>query len=475
MKRFKRSIAAIILSAALLAGCGKGTAPAPAEVSGADSTVTQQPTEAVAETVTDTVTDAAPTEQVADDTAAGTSTAGAALSAEAAAELSELFASYSTRMGGGFVPNLEIKELEEYSEEDVDRLDRAMRGYKSSGKNLLINKAKSFYFYDQLDKTGQDIYDSIYLLAQDPVNPDNVIALQTNDNVTSDAFNNELLLAYFAILADHPELFWMNNAIKTDVSIGYGKGSGGYKYAVYFLFNDIYKDFEKDMEAFNKATEAFMKTINLKQDDYKVARDIHDKLIDTVKYDDEVCEKGIAKDLAHTAYGALVENSRGDKNMAVCDGYSYAYLYLLQQAGIEASVIYGYGGPDEKNGEGHAWNVVKLGGDWYEVDSTWDDMMDTFEALEKDPRLPKEARPFVELPLKDSECGVKMTHYMYNLTTKDIRNYKSCEDNWLIIGDEYIDIIGDSVHIRDSEKKEDGNPYCVLMEMAPTSNGKKYR
>ncbi len=47
-----------------------------------------------------------------------------------------------------------------------------------------------------------------------------------------------------------------------------------------------------------------------------------------------------------------------------CSGYHKAYNYLLKRAGIE------YG--TSKN-SGHVWNLVKLDGEWYHVDVTWDD------------------------------------------------------------------------------------------------------
>ncbi len=52
---------------------------------------------------------------------------------------------------------------------------------------------------------------------------------------------------------------------------------------------------------------------------------------------------------------------------ALCEGYSKAFAYLCQSIGIECFCIGGTSdGP-------HMWNVVKLGGDWYQMDVTFDD------------------------------------------------------------------------------------------------------
>jgi hypothetical protein len=57
-----------------------------------------------------------------------------------------------------------------------------------------------------------------------------------------------------------------------------------------------------------------------------------------------------------------------------CVGYAHAVQYLADRTGIECMVITGV---NDKN-ESHAWNVVKIGGEWYNFDITWDDpILDT--------------------------------------------------------------------------------------------------
>lgn len=64
----------------------------------------------------------------------------------------------------------------------------------------------------------------------------------------------------------------------------------------------------------------------------------------------------------HSAYTVLAE--RG----GVCQGYALLAHTMLQKLGIETKYIVGYVGQ-----EGHAWNLVKLGGEWYHLDTTWND------------------------------------------------------------------------------------------------------
>ncbi|WP_408071553.1 Ig-like domain-containing protein [Butyrivibrio sp. JL13D10] len=97
---------------------------------------------------------------------------------------------------------------------------------------------------------------------------------------------------------------------------------------------------------------------------------IHDALLDHITYDYEGYEVQNPTHICHTAYAALVLGK------AVCDGYSQAFTYLLDYEGIniESVVVTGLG-----DGGGHAWNRVKLDGNWYEVDTTWDDADDTLD------------------------------------------------------------------------------------------------
>ena len=52
----------------------------------------------------------------------------------------------------------------------------------------------------------------------------------------------------------------------------------------------------------------------------------------------------------------------------VCDSYSKLYDRLLKEAGFECQRVSG-----TANGGSHAWNIVKIDGEWCHVDATWDD------------------------------------------------------------------------------------------------------
>ena len=62
----------------------------------------------------------------------------------------------------------------------------------------------------------------------------------------------------------------------------------------------------------------------------------------------------------YTMYGALV------RGLAVCEGYTRAYAYLLRRCGIESINC----ASDALN---HTWNLVLIDGNYYHVDVTYDD------------------------------------------------------------------------------------------------------
>lgn len=64
---------------------------------------------------------------------------------------------------------------------------------------------------------------------------------------------------------------------------------------------------------------------------------------------------------SYTPYGGLVDRK------AVCLGYATAFQLLAELAGIECVTVVGAAA-----GADHAWNQVRLDGEWYCVDVTWE-------------------------------------------------------------------------------------------------------
>ena len=118
-------------------------------------------------------------------------------------------------------------------------------------------------------------------------------------------------------------------------------------------------------EAVKKAIEVF-KAEHITEDmsDFEKEIEIIRYLVDTISYDWRNYQEDSIPDDSYTSYGALV------KQIAVCDGYAKTFVNMADACGMETKRVSGTaGGP-------HAWNRIKLDGQWYNVDVTWEDPID---------------------------------------------------------------------------------------------------
>lgn len=96
--------------------------------------------------------------------------------------------------------------------------------------------------------------------------------------------------------------------------------------------------------------------------DYDKMVAVHDKLLESMyySYDDEGNPSDEA--WAHNVIGSF------DKGKGVCESYAKVYQLVMNALGYESIMVAG-----TSNGEGHVWNLVKLDGEYYYIDCTWDD------------------------------------------------------------------------------------------------------
>lgn len=58
------------------------------------------------------------------------------------------------------------------------------------------------------------------------------------------------------------------------------------------------------------------------------------------------------------------------RGIGTCESYHSAYVKLLNKVGIQTGRM---------EGNVHVWTAVKMDGEWYQIDSTWDDMGDSYK------------------------------------------------------------------------------------------------
>ena len=160
------------------------------------------------------------------------------------------------------------------------------------------------------------------------------------------SFQKAFALVYF----QEPELFWING-----------------QYEVFdedTNFTPIY--YKADQETVAKMQAELDAKVKQIMDTIPQGATTIDKLKVFHDYIAKNCSFTKDGDYAQTVYGALVQGK------TQCEGYAKAMGYLCDKAGIENMLQVGTNAQKAS----HAWNIVKIDGEWYNIDVTWDDPTD---------------------------------------------------------------------------------------------------
>ena len=167
--------------------------------------------------------------------------------------------------------------------------------------------------------------------------------------------DNEIDRVYHAVLKDHPELFWVHNREKvyktTYSGRDYCQFSPGYTYTE--------EQRQEITQAMENAYQEVLSQVPDGADDYTKVMTVYTYVIDNTKY--------VISDDDQSIAGAFW------KKQAVCAGYAGAVQYLLERLDIPCIYV---DGSTKGSTEGHAWDIVKIGQEYYYVDATNGDQPD---------------------------------------------------------------------------------------------------
>ena len=119
----------------------------------------------------------------------------------------------------------------------------------------------------------------------------------------------------------------------------------------------------QDKQVLKAAKEVLEEQITPDMSDYDKEFALYDWLIGNVSYDQTHYEKKGAPRTSYEPYGPLV------KGKGVCLGFATTFQLFMDMVGIECITVTGAA---FRNRENHAWNMVRLNGEWYCADPTWD-------------------------------------------------------------------------------------------------------
>lgn len=179
----------------------------------------------------------------------------------------------------------------------------------------------------------------------------------------------EYQTAIEAFMHDNPDLFYIDVS-KMILNITTTTKFLKTTYNVYIAPTEDSTYLSDDFSNTSEIENAIKQIENIKDDilnkakgsDYQKILYIHDYLIDNIQYDSTYNQKG-----TYSIYGALIGKT------CVCEGYAKAFKYLVNSAGIQCEFMQGDAINSSGENESHAWNCIKLGNNWYEIDPTWDD------------------------------------------------------------------------------------------------------
>ncbi len=215
----------------------------------------------------------------------------------------------------------------------------------NTGSNLKFDSKYNPY-YAKLNNNEKLLYKQIYANA---VKLNSTFIPVVNLDVET---TNKVLES---VCNDHPELYFLENSFK-------------YKYTYDNICRQItlkFNSLDKADKKFDEEIDNIVKVANTFNTDLEKEQYVHDTLIDKINYDSNA-------EYNQSAYSALVNNN------TVCAGYAKAFQLIMNKLNIPTYYVTG-----TANGEHHAWNIVKLDGEYYNVDLTFDDTADKYKYFNK--------------------------------------------------------------------------------------------
>ena len=159
-------------------------------------------------------------------------------------------------------------------------------------------------------------------------------------------------------------LRWVYDTVGVNMG-GYVSGSTYYITYTYTVAYKTTAEQERETLAAAKKVLANLEAAGSMNTRQEKIRAIYDYICSHVTYDYDNLNNDSYR-LQYTAYGALIDGT------SVCQGYASLLYLMARLEGIPVRIIAGYATNSDGQGEGHAWNIVKLGSCYYNVDSTWD-------------------------------------------------------------------------------------------------------
>lgn len=203
----------------------------------------------------------------------------------------------------------------------------------------LKKEQEKYYNYQKIEEEYKGIYVEMHY----------VISHMKTDYILTYCEPTAIDRIFTCMMNDHPEIFWCD---------GYSYSLNEKNGEKYVRFSGTYTKTSDERIMFQQNIDEVIQEIinNAPSDEYGKVKYVYEYLIGNTIYDTEAME---SQNILSTL---LYQHS-------VCQGYAKTIQYLLQLMGMEATLVNG----TVHNDVPHAWNLIKVNGDYYWMDATWGD------------------------------------------------------------------------------------------------------
>lgn len=211
------------------------------------------------------------------------------------------------------------------------------------------------YYYYKLNKQERAIYKAFYngvMLHQ------KIIPIPVRDKFSQESFER----IFLAMTRDNPLIYFLNQSACSTARDMFGHVA---ICPQYFFPKEKVKEYNQKIE--KVVNELAGKLHLLECNDYEKELRVHDWICQNVVYDYEGADKDkVSRVIAsHNILGVFAYHK------AQCEGIAKAVKVLLNAVDVKCIVATGY---SVKSGRSvlHAWNIVNIDGEPYQLDVTWD-------------------------------------------------------------------------------------------------------